>query len=122
MAALLLVLAASVFAQTFPKPSGYINDFAGVLSPEMKAQLEALATEVKEKTGAEVAVAIVKSLDGDTVEDYANNWPDSGASATRTIAARCSCLPFKSAACVSKSATGSSRSSPTAWPARCSTR
>jgi uncharacterized protein len=72
MAALLLVLAASVFAQTFPKPSGYINDFAGVLSPEMKAQLEALATEVKEKTGAEVAVAIVKSLDGDTVEDYAN--------------------------------------------------
>jgi uncharacterized protein len=38
----------------------------------MKAQLEALATEVKEKTGAEIAVAIVNSLEGDTVENYAN--------------------------------------------------
>jgi uncharacterized protein len=72
IAALLLALAASALAQTFPKPNGYINDFAGVLSPAMKAQLEALATEVKEKTGAEVAVAIVQSLEGDTVEDYAN--------------------------------------------------
>jgi uncharacterized protein len=72
IAAALFVLAVSAFAQTFPKPSGYINDFAGVLSPEMKAQLEALATEVKQKTGAEVAVAIVKSLEGQTVESYAN--------------------------------------------------
>jgi len=72
IATLLLFLAASALAQTFPKPSGYINDFAGVLSPEMKTQLEALATEVKQKTGAEVAVAIVNSLEGDTVESYAS--------------------------------------------------
>jgi uncharacterized protein len=72
IAAALCVLAVSAAAQTLPKPSGYINDFAGVLSPEMKAQLEALATEVKQKTGAEVAVAIVKSLEGQTVESYAN--------------------------------------------------
>jgi uncharacterized protein len=70
--ATLLLLAASARAQTFPKPTGYINDFAGVLSPEMKTQLEALATEVKEKTGAEIAVAIVNSLEGDSVENYAN--------------------------------------------------
>jgi uncharacterized protein len=72
LAAALLFLAASAFAQSLPKPTGYINDFAGVLSPEMKSQLEALSTEVKEKTGAEVAVAIVKSLDGEPVEAYAN--------------------------------------------------
>jgi len=71
-ATLILLAAATLGAQTFPKPAGYINDFAGVLSPEMKAQLEGLATEVKEKTGAEVAVAIVKSLQGDAVESYAN--------------------------------------------------
>jgi len=70
--AALLFFAASALAQTFPKPSGYINDFVGVLSPEMKTQLEALATEVKQKTGAEVAVAIVNSLEGDTAESYAN--------------------------------------------------
>lgn len=68
----LLIFALSAGAQTFPKPSGYINDFVGVLSPEMKSQLDALATEVQQKTGAEVAVAIVKSLEGETVENYAN--------------------------------------------------
>lgn len=67
-----LFAAATLTAQTFPQATGYINDFAGVLSPEMKAQLEGLATEVKQKTGAEVAVAIVKSLEGDAVESYAN--------------------------------------------------
>jgi uncharacterized protein len=72
VAALLLMAAAALLAQTFPKPTGYINDFAGVLSGPMKAQLESLATEVKEKTGAEVSVAIVNSLGGDTVENYAN--------------------------------------------------
>lgn len=70
--ALIFLVAATLAAQTFPQATGYINDFAGVLSPEMKAQLEALATEVKQKTGAEVAVAIVKSLEGDAVESYAN--------------------------------------------------
>jgi uncharacterized protein len=53
-------------------PSGYINDFVGVLSPSMKQHLESLATEVKQKTGAEIAVAVVPSLGGETVEDYAN--------------------------------------------------
>jgi uncharacterized protein len=73
LAAVLIVLGAlQLGAQTFPEATGYINDFAGVLSPELKAQLEALATEVKEKTGAEVAVAIVTSMEGDAVESYAN--------------------------------------------------
>jgi uncharacterized protein len=71
LAVAILAACATLAAQTFPKPTGYINDFAGVLSPEIKTQLEALSTEVKEKTGAEVAVAIVNSLEGDSVENYA---------------------------------------------------
>ena len=54
------------------QPSGHINDFAGVLSGQAKSQLEMVAAEVKQKTGAEIAVAIVKSLEGDTVENFAN--------------------------------------------------
>jgi uncharacterized protein len=64
--------AAPLPAQPAPQPNGFINDFAGVLSPEMKLKLESLALEVQEKTGAEVAVAIVRSLGGETVETYAN--------------------------------------------------
>jgi len=71
-AAALLLLAGALLAQTFPKPTGHINDLAGVLSSEMKTQLEGLATEVQQKTGAEIAVAIVTSLEGDTVENYVN--------------------------------------------------
>ena len=54
------------------QPTGHINDFAGVLSGQAKSQLEMVAAEVKQKTGAEIAVAIVKSLEGDTVENFSN--------------------------------------------------
>lgn len=63
--------AGSLPAQEALQPRGFVNDYAGVMSPQAKAQLEALATEVQQKTGAEVAVAIVRSLEGDTVEDHA---------------------------------------------------
>lgn len=70
------VLALALFAQALPaqqglEPSGYINDFAGVLSADAKSGLEALATELQQKTGAEVAVAIVRSLEGRPEEQYA---------------------------------------------------
>ena len=71
-AALLLACLAAQAQTKFPKASGYINDYSGVLSAEVKTRLENLATEVKEKTKAELAVAIVNSLEGDTVESYAN--------------------------------------------------
>ncbi len=53
-------------------PTGFVNDYVGVLSSPAKQRLENLATELKEKTGAEVAVAIVRSMNGDAVENYAN--------------------------------------------------
>ena len=53
------------------KYQGYVNDFAGVLSPSAKAQLTSLCTEVDQKAHAQIAVVTVKSLDGQPVEDYA---------------------------------------------------
>jgi len=51
---------------------GYTNDFAGVLSAEAIARANRLAAEVEKKTGAQIAVLTVKSLDGEPIEDYAN--------------------------------------------------
>ena len=59
-------------AQEGLEPGGFINDFAGVLSEPAKLKLESLALELQEKTGAEIAVAVVRSLEGETVEAYAN--------------------------------------------------
>jgi uncharacterized protein len=55
------------------KPQGYVNDFAGVLSAAGKAQLTALCSEVDQKAHAQIAVVTVKSLEGQSVEDYAIN-------------------------------------------------
>jgi uncharacterized protein len=52
-------------------PSGYVTDLAGVITPDTKARLEALCREVEEKTGAQMAVVTVHSLEGESVENFA---------------------------------------------------
>ncbi len=52
-------------------PEGYVTDLAGVIGSEKKARLEALCTELEQKTGAQMAIVTVRSLDGQSVEYYA---------------------------------------------------
>lgn len=54
------------------EPTGYVNDFTGVLSPGLVRQLDALGAELKQKTGAEVAVAVIDSLGDESLENFAN--------------------------------------------------
>lgn len=51
-------------------PTGYVTDLAGVIGADKKARLEALCTELEQKTGAQLAIVTVGSLDGQSVEDY----------------------------------------------------
>ena len=53
------------------RPQGYVTDLAHVIDPATKAKLETLCAEVQQKTGAQIAVVTVNSLDGQTKEDYA---------------------------------------------------
>ncbi|HTZ31436.1 MAG TPA: TPM domain-containing protein [Methylomirabilota bacterium] len=55
------------------RPTGYVTDRAGVIQPQAKTQLEALCTELEQKTGAQLAIVTVKSLDGYDVQTYAND-------------------------------------------------
>jgi uncharacterized protein len=52
-------------------PTGYVTDLAGTIQPDTKARLEALCTELEQKTGAEMAIVTVHSLEGQSVENYA---------------------------------------------------
>lgn len=62
-----------LFAQgDFPKPTGRVNDFAGVLDASVEAEIDQLLADLERKTTSEVAVAVVTSLDGMSVEEYAN--------------------------------------------------
>jgi uncharacterized protein len=52
-------------------PAGYVTDLAGIISAEKKESLEALCTEVEQKTGAQMAIVTVQSLESESVEQYA---------------------------------------------------
>ncbi len=52
-------------------PSGYVTDLAGVISGDTKTQLEALCTELEQKTGAQIAIVTVHSIENQSIEDYA---------------------------------------------------
>jgi len=52
---------------------GYVNDFAGVLNPATAQSLTQLCTEVDQKAKVQITVVTIKSLDGDSVEDFANH-------------------------------------------------
>ena len=56
-----------------PAPSGYVDDYAGVLSGSAKTELEALCSEVHDKTKAQVFFVTVKSLEGEDMESFAND-------------------------------------------------
>jgi uncharacterized protein len=72
-----LVGVSSLRAQTLDqlaeqiRASGYVSDFAGVLSQAAKDQLTGLCTEVDQKVQAQVAVVTVKSLNGDSIDQLA---------------------------------------------------
>jgi uncharacterized protein len=53
------------------RPQGYVTDLAGVINPATRQKIELLATEVEQKTGDQIAVVTVNSLEGQTREDYA---------------------------------------------------
>ncbi|HEY2461296.1 MAG TPA: TPM domain-containing protein [Candidatus Acidoferrum sp.] len=51
-------------------PSGYVTDLASVIQPKTKSSLQALGYELEQKTGAQMAIVTVHSLQGESIEDY----------------------------------------------------
>src|SRR5256885_1729410 len=54
------------------KPLGFVSDFAGILDAGTAAALTAQIAETERQTTAEIAVVTVSSLEGRSVEDFAN--------------------------------------------------
>lgn len=52
-------------------PSGFVNDFAGVLSPAVSEILEQRLAAFKARESTEVVVVTVPSLEGEVIEEYA---------------------------------------------------
>jgi uncharacterized protein len=75
----MLLIAVSHFARAekvsdLPaKPAGYVNDYAGVLSEDAKAQLEQLCQQLDTQAHAQIAIVTIKTLDGDDIDQFSND-------------------------------------------------
>jgi uncharacterized protein len=57
---------------SLPAPTGYVNDFAGVLSPATVQSVDALCTQVDRQAHAQIAVVTIKTIDSDqSIEEFA---------------------------------------------------
>lgn len=64
----------TAFAYVSPgSPTGYVNDYSGVLSTKTKQGTETLLSSFKETGKAEVSVVVIPSLGGESIENYALN-------------------------------------------------
>lgn len=61
-----------------PRPNGWAVDLTGTLPPERLAELNQLGDQIREKTGAEMAVVVVSSTNGVDAHEFAtrlfNAW------------------------------------------------
>jgi len=74
----IIILSGFSFAKDIPKPAGWVNDFASVISSEYRDKIDALIQELGEKTSAEVAVVTIESIAPYDEKAYArllfDNW------------------------------------------------
>jgi len=60
-----------------PAPTGYVNDFAGVLTPQTRQSVEDLCTQVDRQAHAQIAVVTIETIDSDqsggtpSIEEFA---------------------------------------------------
>ncbi|HVO85054.1 MAG TPA: TPM domain-containing protein [Syntrophobacteria bacterium] len=67
----LLLVAAPALALEVPSaPQGRVSDYAGVLTVEQRRDLEGKLARFEEETSNQVAVVIITTLAGDSLEDY----------------------------------------------------
>lgn len=68
----------SAHALDVPKLQGYVNDYAGMISPETKARLESELRAFEQSDSTQVVIFTIPSLEGEAIEDFgikvAESW------------------------------------------------
>jgi uncharacterized protein len=72
LAFMVIACAAAVFAANFPALTGRVVDQANVIPAATRSAIEAKLAELETKSGIQLVVATVSSLDGEEIEPYAN--------------------------------------------------
>ena len=72
--AICLLCIGSTYSKAVVSPTSqfYVNDYANLLSDDTKQYIINMNRELESKTGAQIVVVTVPSLEGQSLEDYAN--------------------------------------------------
>ena len=70
IATLLGLVISSAFALEVPKLQGYVNDYADMISPQAKAELEKELGNFEQSDSTQIIILTVPSLEGNPIEDF----------------------------------------------------
>jgi len=68
---LVLLLASGAAALDVPKPTGFVNDRAGLLAPATRAKLEQYLRQFEVSDSTQISLLTIPSLEGEALEEYA---------------------------------------------------
>ena len=68
-----ILLSVKSFAVVSQTKDFFVNDYAGVLTEETKNYIIQTNAELQQKTGVQIVVVTIKSLEGESIEEYATN-------------------------------------------------
>ncbi|MBA4371780.1 MAG: methanol dehydrogenase [Thermodesulfovibrio sp.] len=69
--ALFLIIASQSFALDVPPLSGYVNDYGGMLSPQIKSQIESELSAFEKTDSTQIVILTIPSLEGAVLEEFA---------------------------------------------------
>ncbi len=68
---LILLIGTTALALEIPKPTGYVNDRANIISPDVELKLEQFLRDFDKSDSTQISVLTIPSLKGESLEDYA---------------------------------------------------
>lgn len=64
-------------AAVLPKLSGYVNDYAGIISPAKKIDLENRIKNFEQSDSPQIIIVTIPSLEGESIEDFSKKVAES---------------------------------------------
>jgi uncharacterized protein len=69
--AFLLTIISQSFALDVPPLTGYVNDYGGMISPQVKSQIESELSAFEKTDSTQVVILTIPSLEGEVLEEFA---------------------------------------------------
>ena len=66
-----------------PRLQGYVNDYAGMISPPVKSKIEEGLRGFEQSDSTQIVILTIPSLEGEILRSSASKWPKHGRSGNR---------------------------------------